>query len=121
MIEVISDLPAGVIGVRLSGKVTGEDYALVLDPLIEGVLAENDKVSALVVYGDDVDMSSGALWQDAKLGLKHPASWKRIALVSQRSWVDRLTPVISAMMPGEVRSFDPQEIEAAKTWLADAE
>lgn len=121
MIDVISDLPNGVIGVRLSGKVTGEEYQQVLDPLIETALSGGAKISALIVYEDDAELSSGAMWQDTKLGLKNPTAWKRIALVSQRSWVDRLTPVMSAMMPGEIKSFDSDEIEAAKIWLTDAQ
>jgi hypothetical protein len=119
MIELIQDLPAGTIGVRLSGKVEASDYKSTLDPAIEAALKAQDKINALVVIEDEgVDFSAGAMWQDMKLGMKHPLSWNRIAIVSGRSAWERLTPIVSAIMPGEVKNFQPEGLEAARIWLA---
>jgi hypothetical protein len=122
MIELIQDLPEGTVGVKVSGKVETEDYTGTLDPAIDAALASREKINMLVVLEDaDVDFSAGAMWEDMKLGLKRPLSWNRIALVSDSSWWERLTPVASALMPGEVKSFQPEELEAAKLWLAQGD
>ena len=118
MIELIQDLPEGTVGVRLAGKIEAEDYKRTLDPAIESALAVRDKINALVVIeAEGANFSAGAMWQDLKLGVKHPLSWNRIAMVSDSSWSARLTPVVSALMPGEVKSFRPDELEAARVWL----
>jgi hypothetical protein len=118
MIELIQDLPEGTVGVRVSGRVEASDYTNTIDPAIEAALENHDKINALfVIEGEDVDYSAGAMWQDLKVGLKHPLSWNRIAVVSGGSAWDRLTPVMSALMPGEVKNFQPDELDAARSWL----
>jgi SpoIIAA-like len=117
MIEVIKDLPAGTIGVRLSGKVDASDYKEVLDPAIEAAIGTPEKINAMIVMESDVDMTAGATWQDTKLGLKHPLSWNRIAIVSDKSRWDYVTPVFSILMPGQVKNFHSDQENEALQWL----
>jgi len=118
MIEIISGLPDDTVGYRLSGKVTADDYRKVIQPAVDAVLETHDKLKALIVEDSDTELSSGAIWQDMKLGLANPLSWRKMAMVSDQGWWRRLTPLVSAMMPGEIKSFETSELEAAKAWLA---
>ena len=117
MIDIITGLPEDTVGYRLSGKVTADDYRTAIQPSVDAALESHDKLKALIVEDSDADLSSGAIWQDMKLGLAHPLSWRKIAMVSNEGWWGRLTPLVSAMMPGEIKSFDTSELDAAKTWL----
>jgi hypothetical protein len=119
MIEIIPDLPPGAVGFKLSGKVDAAAYKATIEPAVQAAQATGDKVNALIVIGDDgVDLSPGAMWEDAKLGLAHPRSWNKVALVGQKAWWDTLVPVLSALMPGEFQTFPPEDLVAARAWLA---
>ena len=88
---------------------------------MKAVLANRDKINALVIVADGgVELSPGAMWEDAKLGMTHLRSWNRAALVAPPAWWDKLVPVLSALMPGEFRSFPPEELAEAKAWLTAA-
>lgn len=118
MIEIMTGLPNGVVGVKVSGKVSADDYKRFLDPAIDAAIDESGKISALIALEDDVDMTAGAAWQDTKLGLKHPLSWDRIAVLSEKSRWDRLAPLVSALMPGQVKHFHSDQEAEALEWLA---
>jgi hypothetical protein len=119
MIELIKDLPAGTIGFRMSGKVDASDYKATIEPAVNAAATTVDKVNALVVVtGEGVDLTAGAVWEDTKVGLSHPRRWHRVALVAPEAWWSRLVPVMSALMPGEFRTFEPARQDDATAWLA---
>ena len=66
--------------------------------------------------------SSGAAWQDLKLGVEHLTRWKKVALVTDVEWMSHLTDVFGWMTPGEMRRFpleeqpDACQIEEHKPW-----
>jgi hypothetical protein len=49
--------------------------------------------------------------------VKHPFSWNKVAVVGERQWWDRLLPIASALMPGEMRHFETAELQTAREWL----
>jgi hypothetical protein len=121
MIEIIGDVPEGTVGIKLSGKVGAGEYKATIEPAVKTALATRDKINALVVVADDgADLSPGAVWEDAKLGLSHLRSWNRAALVAPQAWWDKLVPALSALMPGEFKSFTPEEMAEARAWLTPA-
>ena len=63
--------------------------------------------------------STGAMWEDTKLGLKDPRVWEKIALVSDKDWVKHTVKALGWMVPGEVRVFELDELDAAKVWAAN--
>ena len=44
-------------------------------------------------------MSGGALWQDLRVGVEHFRAWKRIALVTDISWMEHMTALFGWMTP----------------------
>ncbi|HYI23949.1 MAG TPA: STAS/SEC14 domain-containing protein [Thermomicrobiales bacterium] len=119
MIEIISDVPEGTVGIRLSGEIDASAYKATIEPAVKAALANRDKINALVVVSDEgVNLTPGAMWEDAKVGLSHPRAWHRAALVAPEAWWSRLVPVMSALMPGELRTFAPDHLAEARTWLA---
>lgn len=119
MIEQIEDMPDGTVGFRAVGTVEPDDYKNVLDPAIETQAAAGG-VRMLYEVGDDFDRYSlGALWQDSKLGLTHsPRIWKRIAFVSNHDFLSHAVAIFAPIMPGEVKIFPLEQLEAAKQWTA---
>lgn len=121
MIERIEAMPAGTVGLRASGKLTVEDYREVLEPALEEATAAGSVRLVFVLTGFD-GVAPGAWIEDVKTGLRawvrdHDA-WKRMALVTDVEWVAKAMRAFAWMAPGEVRTFDLDQLEEAKGWVA---
>lgn len=122
MIRLLSDMPPGVLGFEAIDDVEKEDYENVLVPAIEAAIAEHGKVRLVYMLGHEFDDYEGeAVWEDVKLGGRHPASFERIAIVTDAKWAGPAVKVFSVLMPGQARAFGLAEIEAAKQWAAEGE
>jgi hypothetical protein len=118
MIKVMGELPDGVLGFTASGQITGDDYESVLIPAVERSLKVHDKISLLYHLGDDfTGYDARAVWDDTKIGLKHPLSWQRIAVVSDVDWVRHSVRAFGFAMPCEVRVFDNDALDEARHWV----
>jgi hypothetical protein len=117
MIKMLSDVPAGVVGFEVSGKIQAEDYRDVVVPAVEHA-AESGEVRFLIVFPDFEGMSGGAVWEDLKLGVQHIRAWKRIALVTDVDWMSHLTALFGWMTPGETKSFSLDQRDEAMQWVA---
>ena len=117
MIKELSGLPPGVIGFEATGKLRAEDYRDVVLPALERASAAGE-VRFVVVIPEFHGMSGGALWQDLKVGIEHLRAWKRIALVTDITWMRDLTSLFGWMTPGEVKTFALAEQDEAIAWVA---
>jgi len=117
MMKELSDLPAGVIGFEASGKIRAEDYRDVVLPALERAAATGE-VRFVIVMRDFDGMSGGAVWQDLKVGIEHLRAWKRIALVTDITWMRDLTSLFGWMTPGEVKTFALAQQDEAIAWVA---
>jgi len=117
MLTKMSDLPAGVIGFEVSGKLRAEDYRDTLQPALEQAAA-NGEVRVVIVIPAFEGVTGGALWQDLKSGVEHWRAWKRIALVTDVEWMVHGTQWFGWMTPGEVKHFPLAERPAAIAWAA---
>jgi hypothetical protein len=120
MIRLLSDMPPGVLGLEAVDDVEREDYANVVAPAVEAAIAEHGKVRLVYVLGSEFDeYESDAVWEDIKLGARHPASFERIAVVTDARWARPAMKLFSVMWPGRARAFALAELAAAKAWAAD--
>ena len=117
MITELSDMPAGVIGFETSGKIRAEDYRDVVLPALERAAATGE-VRFVMVMRDFDGMSGGAVWQDLKVGIEHLRAWKRIAVVTDITWIRDLTSLFGWMTPGETRTFPLAQRDEAIAWAA---
>ncbi len=120
MIRILDDMPAGVLGLEAIDDVEEEDYQNVLVPAVDAAIAEHGKVRLVYVLGPQFDEYEGdAVWEDLKLGARHPTSFERIAIVTDARWVGPAIKLLSVLWPGRARAFPLAELEAAKRWAAD--
>jgi hypothetical protein len=117
MIKPLDDLPAGVIGFEVTGKIEAEDYRDVVLPALERA-AESGEVRFLIIMPEFHGMSAGALWQDLKIGIEHFRAWKRIAVVTDVDWIQHLTNLFGWMTPGETKTFTLEQRQEAIAWVA---
>ena len=122
MIEILSDMPAGVLGIRVSGRVSGEDLKEFQPALDELLTAGGDIRIVEVIDSDYQGFGRGGLVEDLKLGLgtlfsRHSA-FKRVAVVSDKEWVVHTIHLVGWLMPGEVAVFGIDDLDRAKQWAA---
>jgi hypothetical protein len=119
MIRIRDDMPAGVLGLEAVDDVEKQDYENVIVPAINKVLAEQGKVRLVYVLGPEFDdYEGGAVWEDLKLGMRHPASFERVAVVTDARWAGPAIKVFSVLWPGQARAFPLSELDSAKRWAA---
>lgn len=121
MIERIEDMPSGAIGLRASGRLSKEEYVQVLEPALrEGV--ETGELRLLFLLTDFEGLELSAYSEDLKTGLRawirDHSTWKRFALVTDTEWVAKAMHMFAWMTPGEVKIYEPSELEEAKAWMA---
>ena len=122
MIRLLDGMPPGVLGLEAIDDVEREDYADVLLPAIESAIAEHGKVRLVYVLGPDFDdYEGGAVWEDLKLGVSHPASFERIAVVTDARWAGPAITIFSVLWPGQARAFPLGELASATRWAAATE
>lgn len=118
MLQTLSGLPDGVVGIEAVGEVEADDYERVLVPAVEAALAEHRTVRLLCVLGDRFDgYSTGAMWADTKLGFEHLRRWERMAVVTDKEWIGHAVKAFGWLMPGEVRVFPTAERAEAEAWI----
>jgi hypothetical protein len=120
MIEKIPNLPEGVLGFAARGTVTARDYETVIMPAVEAQFARQPKVRFLYHLDKDfTGFEAGAMWDDAKLGLRHYAGWEKMAVVSDADWLRAAVRFFGVVIPGQVRVFRDGELDEAKRWVAE--
>jgi len=121
MIELLSGYPDNVVAIEGVGEVGAEDYREVLIPAVDGALTSNQKLRLLYVLGERFEgVTSGAAWEDFKLGLEHLRSWEMMAVVTDVEWIGHALRAVGWMIPAELRVFPTAERAEAEAWVLSA-
>ena len=117
MIEVLPDMPEGVTGIRVSGRLRGDDLRE-FKPAMEELLKTGEIRIVEVVAPDYEGFGPGGLIEDLKLGLgaliQHHSAFKRIAVVSDKDWVAHALHAFAWMVPGELAPVRPRRARAGQ-------
>ena len=113
----LTDLPPGVIGFESTGWVHAADYRDVMIPAVERAAAEGD-LRCVVVLDDFGGLTPAAVGHDLRMGLAHLRTWKRIAIVTDISWIAHTTALFGWASPGDLKRFCLAERGDAIAWAA---
>jgi hypothetical protein len=123
VIEPLGDLPAGVIGFRVTGEMTDADYEDALVPALKGA-AGSGEVRLLLVGAEGFDLGSlkarfETARKDPELDLGHSKDWRRVAVVAEANFfIRQLFPGLAKVIPVEIKLFDPKHEAEARSWVA---
>lgn len=121
MIECLDDLPAGTVGFRCSGQLSGAEMDQVVVPAISAAIAEYDRIKALLRFEPDFEgFSVAAAWDDAALGLRYWDGFERLVVVSDLAWIGHGLRALGLLLPCPLRIFPLAEEENARRWLSEA-
>ena len=116
MIERIESLPDNVVGFEAKGAITADDYESTIVPAVEAQLQRQPKIRFLFVLGNEFEgFEAAALWDDAKLGLKHLTDWERIAVVTDVEWIRAALLVLCFTMADHIHVFANAELDNCTT------
>lgn len=119
MLETIDGLPVSVLGLRVKGEISKDDYEHVVLPELERARSEGRRVRLLYHLGPEFErFSAGAMWQDMKVGMRYLRLVERCAIVTDVRWVRNTTQAVAPLMPCPVRIFANAAYGEAVDWLA---
>jgi len=115
--EVMDHSSGKVLGVRVDGTLTGDDYTALV-PTIEKLITEHGKIRILVRFDRMTGVEPGAIWEDLKMS-RHIRDFDRFAAVTDTDWIRRFVGLESAVFPMPIRHFALAEEDAAWRWMRD--
>ncbi len=107
-----------ILTMRLSGKLTKEDYEQFV-PEIERMIGAHDKVRILVELVDFHGWTVAAAWEDSKFGMRHFSDIERMAIVGDTAWEKGMALLLKPFTKAKVKYFDATQMAAAKTWIME--
>ena len=112
----ITQADDGVVALRAAGRVTREDFRA-LKPRLEEAIARHGRIRLLCDLTDWTGLEPGAFWEDLRFTLRHGRGIGRMAVVTDRRWIERGVGLIGWLVRTETRCFGPREREAARAWV----
>lgn len=118
MIEILPLSTESCIGFKVSGKVTAEDYD-VLIPKLDQAIAASGKVNLLVLMGEFEGMKGlDAAKADFHFGTHQYRQVEKAAFVGDKKWLDRIVKIMDPFTRRtDEKSFDPDQLDEAWAWV----
>lgn len=101
--------------ISVDGKVTTECYRELLADM-ESILAETSPISFLIDLDDLEGVEFGAMMSDMKFGFTHIKSFRRIAMVGNEKWCQRIASLPNPFSL-EIKAFDEGSEHEAWDWI----
>jgi hypothetical protein len=121
MIEIPRNFPDNIIALSCEGQVTKEDYDGILVPAILKALKRHDKIRLFYkTSANFTGYTPGAIWEDLKTGVEHPARWERVAVVTDVDWIVQMMRLFSFLIPCPTKLFPSSEAAHANAWIIAA-
>jgi hypothetical protein len=112
-------MPTGTVGFEAIGKVEDDDFEDTVEPVLRREIAAGRPIRLLYLLGPELRKYEGdTLAEEMKFAARHPASYERVAVVSDEDWLRPALRVLSVLVPGQLRAFPVAQLPAAKEWLA---
>jgi SpoIIAA-like len=119
MLEVMERGGSGnVVGLRVTGTVQREDFR-VLTPHVDAAIARHGSVRLLCDLSGWAGIEPGALWEDLRFSLRHARDIDRMAVVTDRRWIERWVAFAGRLVGTEVRCFEPADRDDAWAWVRE--
>jgi hypothetical protein len=115
-IELHEEDDGKVLAVRVSGKLTREDYERFV-PGVERLIQQHGKLRVLCEMSDFHGWTAGALWEDIKFDLKHFRDVERLAIVGEMKWQKGMVVFCRPFTTAGIKYFDHSQVNEARAWL----
>jgi len=113
----IDDSNPTYLAIKLSGKLTAQDYEEFV-PKVESIVKEKGAIRILMTMHDFHGWEMAAAWEDTKFGMRHFHDIERLAMVGEKAWQHGMAMFCKPFTKAEVRYFDTNAAAEAETWIA---
>lgn len=114
MMELIKGLPAKVIGITVTGRVTKQECHDVLIPAMERSLKKYSKIRLYYILGSRFP---GSTWDELDFGSERAAQCERVAIVTDVSWVRMTVKALRFLIPSDIRVFSAAQTAESRAWI----
>lgn len=121
MIRELSESTGRYLGFEITGKVTLEQEEAWIRRF-DSALDQHDKVSVIVVLGENARWGGDSGLEDLRWLLTHLSQFDKIAIVSESrvwKWLVAVDSVFAKWVGIREKHFDLTELDEAWRWLAD--
>jgi hypothetical protein len=118
MLEKITGLPPGIVGVKAVGKVAKEDYEAILEPIFDGARQQGHKLRLLYEFAPDFEgFSPAAAWEDLRFGRHALRLLEGCAVVSDTPWIRESAKFVAFWLPCPLHVFASEDRAQALEFL----
>lgn len=116
MLEKLGESSGPVVGYRVAGKVTIEDYQQ-LNPEIQALVDRYDNVKLLLDLQEFAGEEVKAWLPDLRFGHRFHDKIAKMVIIGDKRWQKWLAALSSPWYARETRFFEPEESDKAWAWL----
>lgn len=118
MIEQLEGFTDDILAIRISGKVTVDDYR---DRLIPAALDKMARHKSLKIYceiGEDfASYTAGAAWEDLKMGINHWGDFGKAAIVTDSGGIRTAVTLFAPFFHHPIHLYSNAQAAAGKSWI----
>ena len=118
MLEKLNESSGSVVGYKVVGKVTVEDYQK-LDPEVHALVDQYDGVCLLLDLQEFAGEEVKAWLPDLKFGHHFHDKIARMAIVGDKRWEKWMTALVDPFYAKEAKFFHPEAVDKAWAWLRE--
>jgi hypothetical protein len=116
MFEKLSESSGNIIGVKLAGILTDEDYKYFV-PELEKIISAHSKIRLLLLTAYPQKFKPKAAWDDLVFWIKHIKNIERLAIVGQKEWEKWIELLEKPFIRTEVKYYSASCLQDAWSWL----
>ncbi len=116
MIQFIPVHEDNIYAVRLSGKVSRDEYRVFLSELRDS-FKPDEKISVLIELDDFHGADLAAIKDDLTFGIKSAISFEKVAIVGDKKWQKWMIQIASPFINCEIEYFNRNTLQDAWDWL----
>lgn len=117
MIEHLTDLPDGCIGMRAVGEFTVDDFANEIEPDVDHVRERHEKLRLVLHLGERFTGFGAGAWGQLTDEIRH-IHFHRGAVVTDDRHIADAVNLLKWTLHGHVRTFHNRELDKAIAWVA---
>ena len=118
MIDIMQETEDRTLVVKATESLTSQDYEDVFIPQLKQLIDKFGKIRVLLYLDENfTGWELGAAWDDAVFGISHRHDFEKVAVVSDKKWVEWVTKIGSHFMDGQVATYTPAEFQDAVAWV----
>ncbi len=108
-----------ILEFAINGKVSAEEFDAIVKKA-ELMIAQHGKIRVLeqiVAFGG---MPIAKYWEDIRFGFRHLKDITKMAIVTDKEWIETISKLFTGLYSGEIRFFELAQLDQARAWLQEA-